>query len=249
MKVERLLPRLFSTGIYRIGTVAISALLAMGTARTAPAQTTNLIPNSGTISLSQLLGPSAVSVQVGDKLFSDFEYIPSNGTGNPANDLPAGAIVVSALSNPFGFGISFSGPFVPTGNTTNDIVLKYSVAVTDPHQLISDVHLGFNGAVVGAGLAQVTEQIMTNGFGTDTVALLNVYNNGLPNPAFNDVVVLLQPREKLFIQKDILFGGGGSLSIIDQTFSQIPEPSTLVLAGAGCFALLALRRRKRPTAR
>jgi hypothetical protein len=216
--------------------VVVSLLLATLPAR---AVTTNLNPNQF-INLESLIA-NGMSVQVGDKLFSDFQFIPSF-------NLPVDEINVTALSNPVGYGISFSGPFIANSNITQDVVLKYSVAVTDPHQLISDVHLGFNGVVVGAGVASVTEQIMTNGFGTDTIAQLNVYNQGSPNPVFNDLANLLQPREKLFIQKDIIFGGGGSLSIIDQTFSQVPEPSTLLLVGAGCAALVVLRRRKRPTA-
>jgi hypothetical protein len=215
--------------------VVVSLLLATLPAR---AVTTNLNPNQF-INLESLVA-NDTSVQVGDKLFSDFQFIPSF-------NLPANKINVTALSNPFGYGISFSGPFIANCNNTEDVVLKYSVAVTDPHQLISDVHLGFNGTVDGAGVAKVTEQVMTNGFGTDTIAQLNVYNQGAPNPVFNDLAFLLVPREKLFIQKDIIFGGAGSMSIIDQTFSEVPEPSTLLLVGAGCAALVVLRRRKRPT--
>jgi hypothetical protein len=137
------------------------------------------------------------------------------------------------------------------GDITKDLVLRYSVAVTDPTRLISDVHLSYNGTVLGNGFSSVVEEIFTGGFGGQKIAQLEVLNPGNPNPVFQDLVVLLQPREKLFVQKDIMFGGGGLgsenralLSIIDQNFSEIPEPSTLVLSGAGCVALLVLKRRK-----
>jgi len=247
MRIESLLRPLFSSRTYRGGTiVAVSLLLAAVTVVASPTITVNLNPGDS-INLESLVA-NDTSVQVGDKLFSDFQFSSSNTGGSLADNLSTTAINVTALSNPFGFGISFSGPFITTnGSITEDVVLKYSVMVTDPHQLISDVHLGFNGTVVGTGVAKVTEQVMTNGFGMDTIALLDVYNQGTPNPVFNDVALLLLPTEKLFIQKDIIFGGGGSLSIIDQNFSQVPEPSTLLLAGVGCAALVVLRRRKRTT--
>ena len=141
MKVESVLRRLSSLQIKRIGiTIAALALLGIGKTIAGPAQIIDLNPNDS-VNLSQLIGPSGSSVQVGDKLFSDFQFIPNNDSGNLANNMPTNAISVTALSNPFGYGISFSGPFSAIGDITKDVVLKYSVTVTDPTRLISDVHL------------------------------------------------------------------------------------------------------------
>jgi hypothetical protein len=55
--------------------------------------------------------------------------------------------------------------------------------------------------------------------------------------------------DKLWVQKDIIATGGGaangfaSISIIDQTFSQVPEPSTVMLVGLGLLGLVAMRRK------
>jgi hypothetical protein len=251
MKVESVRRRLFFSQIHRVGkVVAASVLLGVGVAITAQAQVINLNPGDS-VNLSQLLGPNADSVQVGDKLFADFSFQYGDTGGNLASYLQPNAISVTGLSNPTGYGISFSGPLAAIGDITKDLVLRYSVAVTDPTRLISDVHLSYNGTVLGNGFSSVVEEIFTGGFGGQKIAQLEVLNPGNPNPVFQDLVVLLQPREKLFVQKDIMFGGGGLgsenralLSIIDQNFSEIPEPSTLVLSGAGCVALLVLKRRK-----
>jgi len=214
-----------------------------------------LTPNSGTISLSQLIPPNSVSIQIGDKLFSDFQYLPGNSASDPADNLPASAITVSALSNFFGFGISFSGPFAAIGDITKDVVFKYSVTVTDPARAISDVHLGYNGSNMGSGFSHVTEQVFLDGFGGQQIGTLNVMNPGPTAPVFQDVMTLVQPLEKVYIQKDIIFGGGGPgdlnqalWSIVDQTFSQVPEPSTLALVAGGVGLIVrALRRRITPS--
>lgn len=250
MKVESALRRLLFSQIHRVGMLVAAWVLPVGMALTAQAQAVNLNPGDS-VNLSQLLSPNA-SVQVGDKLFENFSFQYGDTGGDLANYLQPNAISVTGLSNPTGYGISFSGPLAAIGNITKDLVLRYSVTVTDPTRLISDVHLTYNGTVQGNGFSSVVEEIFTGGFDGQKIAQLEVLNPGNPNPIFQDLLILVQPREKLFIQKDIMFGGGGPgsldralLSIINQNFSEVPEPSTLVLAGAGCVALLVLKRRRR----
>jgi hypothetical protein len=145
MKIESVRRRLFFSQIHRVGkVVAASVLLGVGVAITAQAQVINLNPGDS-VNLSQLLGPNADSVQVGDKLFANFSFQYGDTGGNLASYLQPNAISVTGLSNPTGYGISFSGPLAAIGDITKDLVLRYSVAVTDPTRLISDVHLSYNG--------------------------------------------------------------------------------------------------------
>lgn len=206
---------------------------------------TNLNPGQ-TINLSQLVNTNLAGVEIGDKLFSDFSVSFSANNAFTCSDLQ-----LTALSNQVGFGISFSGPMSALGNVTKDVVFRFSVAVTNSSQLISDVHLDYNGTVNGAGFSTVTETVLTGGFGGTLIDQINVFNLGGTNFQLSAAANLPTPEQKIYIEKDVIFGGGAAgnqnasfISIIDQTFSQVPEPSTMLLAVTGLVILLFGKRRK-----
>jgi hypothetical protein len=205
------------------------------------------------VKLSCLVGVHGQSIQVGDKLFDDFSFKFGDTDGNRCNDLKSSAISVTALANSTGYGLAFTGPFTATGNITKDLTICYSVTVTDPNYLISSVHLGNSGTVCGNGFSSVVEKVFTDSSCHNKVAELEVLNPGKPNPVFQDLVVLTQPREQLYVHQDITFGGGrlgnwnrGLLMTVDDIFSQsaqIPEPSTMALLVVGLLILLIVQRR------
>lgn len=192
-----------------------------------------------------ILGPSVGletltnggTLLVGDKLFADF-FI--------SGDFAADEVDVTPIKDSHGYGIRFSGGFVALGGETRDMILAYSVSVTNPQLLITNVHLRFNGNVIGTGLAEVVEQV----FNTNLVFLgqLEVFRTATTNQ-FEDILYINPPQSKLIISKDVLLTarlvGSASISTIDQTFSQIPEPSVFVLTVFGLVGLWSLRRRKR----
>jgi hypothetical protein len=214
------------------------------------AVTTNLT-SGGTVNFSSLVGSNALSVQVGDKLFSDFSFQYTDTDMNNGNDLKPSSLVLSALANQVGFGISLQLPLIATGSTIKDIVLKFSATSLDLNEPISDVHLGFTSDVSGQGIATVAENIFTNGFGAGLIATLKVKNPGTP-AVFEDSAFFAIPQHEIWIQKDILVDGNGfcpttdwaHISIIDQTISQIPEPSTIALSVIGLAMCLFARRRR-----
>src|SRR5271168_1827294 len=70
---------------------------------------TNLIPGQS-INLSRLLQCGDKSIQVGDKLFSDFSFsICDKGIGC-GGDLRASDITIDASENTFGYGLSLQMP-------------------------------------------------------------------------------------------------------------------------------------------
>lgn len=208
---------------------------------------TNLNPGQS-VDLGSYLDPSGKAILIGDKLFDDFFYVASDSSGSTTNLLPAGAITLSALSNSVGFGLSFGAPFHTTNNFLKDFIIKYSVTVTNAPFLISDLHLSYNGSVIGGGYNIVTETAYDSlGFGVNVLGQIDVHN---PPPLLSTNLVFNTAQAKLFIEKDIQLGGAGpgdssSISIINQTFSQVPvpEPSSITLAIAGLAGLLIWRRR------
>jgi hypothetical protein len=222
------------------------AVLLFSSPTTAPADVINLNPGD-TVNMATLTN-SGVAVQIGDKQFGDFVYLYTDNS--PSNiDITAANVNVTALSNVVGFGVSFTEPMSVVGNDTRDIVLKYTVTVTDPNFKISDIHLSITGSAFGNGSGQVGEDVFNDGWGLTNVGHLQAgvfsFGNFLTDQADINPVVT-----KLWVQKDVNVAGGGapgaaSITIIDQTFSQIPEPSTALLVGLGLLGMVAVKRTRK----
>jgi hypothetical protein len=128
-----------------------------------------------------------------------------------------------------------------------DIHLSYQVNVTNSANLIAGANLSFNGVVVGgAGLAEVTESVYTNTdyfYGQMDVATTQSTEELSTNMVINP------PQAQLNLDKDVVTYAinlsYASISTINQSFVQVPEPSTITLAIAGLTGLLILRRRRR----
>ena len=184
----------------------------------------------------------------GDKVFSEFTYL---ATGDmPSADL---VNVVSITDDDGNLGIRFQGAFVDLfgGGGGSDALITYKV--TSLGAPIIDVHLAANTAVVGVpgekvGFMGITETFIPD----DTELSLAVFDI---EPGSRSLVArgeFSEPHQILRVQKDILAfsaseGTAATVSFVDQTFSQVPEPSTVVLAGVALLSLLWIRifRRRR----
>jgi hypothetical protein len=229
-----------------ISTVITSLLVSSSLVLSGFADVTNLNPNES-ISLSQLT--SGLSLQVGDKLFSEFDF---RFDGSPQNSggFPASSVLVSPLLNQFGLGISFQlPPLFAASNETKDVVLKFSVQVVGSDNLISDAHLAITSSATGSAFADVAESITTGGFGGTSIGSLDVANP--TNSPLLASTIFSTPQNQIWVEKDIsvvAFGTGindrAVISIVDQTFSQVPEPSTIALMVTGVVLLRFVNRRR-----
>ena len=207
-----------------VAAVAASVLTPNAQAALMPTTLQNLIDDGG--------------ITYGDKTFSDFAV-----TGSV---LPSNIDVVQAPGP--NLGLEFQYNWSSSNGENQDTVIHYKVHVNDPAQSINGVGLSFNGKVTGdnpTGLtsASVTETIsdaQDNFLGQITV----------PNGASNSNTFTVSPStHDLFLDKDIMVhspvGGSGTatITLVDNTFMQVPEPATLGLLTLAAPALLLRKRR------
>jgi len=222
---------------------AIVASLLMAVLVVAPASAEITVFADQSVALDELIA-SGEPLVIGDKEFEDFSFL--------SQDFLTSDVLVTPILDSYGYGLRFTGEWSATGEETLGFVIQFSVAVSqESEQLISDVHLRYNGSFLGSGYSEVVEQALA--FGTDEVLGQIQVNN--PPPLF-DGGFDIDPIAKITIIKDVQIIGDdaghrrlsenrAAISYIDQTFSQIPEPGTVLLVAAGIFGLCLTGRRSR----
>ena len=192
---------------------------------------------AATVPLSDLLdGGEFVS---GNKTFSDFSY-----TTKPDSDMPsADGVTVTDIPD----GIRFQGAFIDqAGGDASDVLITFNVSVPDGAPPIYRATMAANPAVFnGPGLASVTETFLPE-VNDDKIV---IYDFGGGDDKLSESILFDPNFSTLSVQKDLILhamdGGAVTMSFIDQTFEQIPEPSSLILLMGGLLGLGVLRRRKR----
>jgi hypothetical protein len=195
------------------------------------------------VALSTLLVPGGTHTS-GDKVFTNFTYM---FTG----EMPAAVNVnVVSIKDDFGnFGIRFQGNFIdlPSSVGGSDALITYDVTAGAGF-LISDAHLQGNPVLLGnVGSISVTETFLPLGpLGQFTMTIFDDENSAAK---LVDEVIFTTPVKTLNVQKDIqaiAVAGTQSvvLSFVDQTFSQIPEPTTCLLLMVGGLSGMAFIRNR-----
>ena len=197
------------------------------------------------------------AILVGDKKFDMWEYVRAD---IPSNNMPAAAgVTIIATIIDGNWGITIQGGFgdVPGDNFLSDASLFYRVMVTDEDLWISDAHLGGNLDIVGsseaAAMISVTEDFFIDnngemGANVGQMSISAVQGDGEKMLHLEEWIFFDELHKSLKVRKDIIAYASEGLSfpiasLIDQTYSQVPEPmsvSLLVMAGVS----LGLRRRR-----
>ena len=99
--------------------------------------------------------------------------------------------------------------------------------------------------MIGAGLAEVVEQVYTND--NQFAGQMSVFASTTTNKLF-DSLAIQPPQPLLTLSKDVIVEATlpafATISTIDQTFTQVPEPGTVFLLGSAFIGLAFLRRRR-----
>jgi len=196
---------------------------------------------AATVPLSDLLQDGA-TFQSGDKVFSNFTYGKTADMPNPED---VNVMDITDLDG--NVGIRLQGGFIDrAGGSSSDVLVTFDVTVAPGvGKVISDAHLQANPAVFnGEGVASITETFLPD----ITDDKLVVFDMGGGVDQLRDSIVFDQTYTTLHVQKDIILQATSdnatvTMSFVDQTFSQIPEPATGAMLLVGLCGLLLRRRR------
>jgi hypothetical protein len=227
-------------------------LLVTVAALPATAALINLTPTNGvnstnSVNLDDLISGDVMGLLVGDKIFTGFNY-------SSIGDMPdADDILVLGFRDPDGnWGVSFHGGFhdLP-GNGPSDALIRFIVDVA-PAQAqqgirITDAHLFLGGVGVGPNSSFAVDESF---LGLDNT--LSAFKTTLDGGAtqLHDVTFFTPSQSRLFVTKDIFARAADNsnqearATVVDQSFSQIPEPAAWLLAAIAMTGL-GFRRRTR----
>jgi hypothetical protein len=253
-------------GVFTMGTV-VSAAAAIGFPGSTLGVTVNgNAPNSITVN-DKIFSNFTCTISTSQGTVSLTQGGCSGVTITP---LPIGTAGLDPTANNYA-GISIGGGFSAnaiSADATLDFKITYDLMV-DPNSSnkISDVHMSFDLDAVGFAFTQVSETINAAEFVAPfTISVFD--NNPLPDQFSqqSQMALLPVPVKKLSVSKDIKLiafcnadqsgmcvapqtgGNFSSGSIIDQRFSQVPEPASLGILGSGLIGLGWLARRRRKVA-
>ncbi len=206
--------------------------------------------SSNSVKLSELLDGTHAGVTVGDKVFDEFVYDVLSGDMPDAEDVN----VLGFTDTDGNIGITFHGAFLdlPFDDTSSNALLRFTTSL-DPAaeqagKLITDAHLFMAGISVGANsVFSVGESF--EGY-NNSMTVYSSKIDGQEEQVTSAWTSFVPAVNRLRITKGIFaFASEGALippvvSAIDQSFSQVPEPTTLALLALSMVGTLLVARRR-----
>jgi hypothetical protein len=218
------------------------------------------LTNLTSVTMAQLL--SGYSIQVDDKLFNNFTNYSSIVTGTNAttglgSPVLASDIVVTGLdANPLNPGLNYqSTDFQISAGQHQDTAFQYDVSVVGGGKLMEDASQTLVSGNVGTPTSSIViSEQLTDGHG-NLIAPLGVDEINTPggfsgktfDQKFFTTVNFAQVNKDIALTMSDNATGVTSFSVLQQNFSEVPEPSTMALVAVGAMGFVGygLRRKAR----
>jgi hypothetical protein len=233
------------------------ASLSVGALALAPRANASPIPIPGISTLQDLMDTGSAGIVIGDKQFYNFQYTGTSG----ANPAPLATQITVLQPDATIQGFRFSANWHSAGGQNQDSLISYSVHVLDsaPLDFIGPIGLDFDGTAtggppsgVGLDVSTVTEKAVSlDGF--SSYGTLNVVDFGPGNPSDVDSTssTPVAGLRDIRLSKDIQVrssatsfqAGTATITFVDNTFQQVPEPASIGLLAMVVGGMLARRRK------
>ena len=192
------------------------------------------------------------SITIDDKTFSNFGWRSANATLSA----DAAALVVTASSSGGVDYLNWSGVIAVdntagTGSSLGDLTLTYTVTANPGLiNMIDQAYTPLQATVPASGQIIIGETVANNGIiVANSTLTLNPPDLSDPPAEPGDNLNINPSVNQLAVIKDITIlanaGNVVGLNNVEQSFHQVPEPSTMLLGSLGGGLLLLLNSRRR----
>ena len=200
-------------------------------------------------------GTTGFSCYIGNLDFSNFSYTSSSS--NPPPAVPDTAVTVSTVDNASGIGFLFNASWTATGpNESSDALIGFTVSVIGGGPAtLEDAALVQTGTIDKTNTGSLTS-VGEGGCAASTIeGCADIANWVLATSQSSNTTMFADhtfyaPTGVISVSKDInVFTGTdpnahASISGVEDTFSQVPEPRSLaLLLGLGLVAGLSLKKK------
>jgi hypothetical protein len=192
------------------------------------------------------------SCQLGELIFSDFEYGPNHFPGNPGP--AANTITISPITDPGDPGFLFSTADWMAAGAGNfgDSTISYLISSATGAPIIGAVDLGVTETIASEPVTLIVNETVCVGVSTPAgqcpeANTVTLDNSNTPGSVTAIPYATFAPVSEVTVLKDIYFAsdgstGNGQILSVSNTYPT-PEPAAAVLSLGGLAAIWLAKRR------